>query len=118
MSESWLESVQLSQGSGVFGKKSLVTVDGFGAAMWKKCKQLQGFGLAGSGPGGGIPYGGGNREAASYIDVYYCQDGLSRPVCFGPLPVRHGSSSSGLGRASMLARTMISDTVDGWAGQG
>ena len=38
-----------------------MTVDGFGAAIWKKCAQSQGFGLSVSGTGGkwGIPYGGG-----------------------------------------------------------
>ena len=56
-----LGETPLSQRSGVFGKRILVTVDGFGAAIWKKCAQSQGFGLSVSGTGGkwGIPYGGG-----------------------------------------------------------
>ena len=47
----------------------LVTDDGFGARMCKKCAQSHRFGL-GSGGGGGIPLGGGgsaNREPGSYI---------------------------------------------------
>ena len=55
-----------------------MTVDGFGAAKWRKCAQSQGFGLSGTGPweegGGGHTIGGGggpaNRQPGSYMDPY------------------------------------------------
>ena len=44
-----------------------MTVDGFGAAMWEKCGQSQGFGIFGPGCAGGWgnTMGGGGRRTES-----------------------------------------------------
>ena len=48
----------------------LVTDDGFGARMCKKCAQSHRFGL-GSGGGGGIPLGGGGGRRTENRDHIY-----------------------------------------------
>ena len=52
MAESWLESVHCHKDRARIGcvwDDILVTVDGFGAAMWEKYAQSQGFGIFGPG---------------------------------------------------------------------
>ena len=51
---------------------TLVTDDGFGARMCKKCVQSHRFGLGSEWGGGGGSGGSANREPGSYIPVCVC----------------------------------------------
>ena len=66
-----------------------MTVDGFGAAIWKKCTQSQGLGVSG-GWGGGWDTMEGVGEPRTGIIVIYTQtehnDHLISPFTQAPMP--------------------------------
>ena len=84
VAESCVESRKVSTVTriGCVWDDSLVTVDGFGAAMWEKCAQSPGHWhqattpghdlRGGRGGGGAYHVGGTNREPGSYIHIRIC----------------------------------------------
>ena len=70
----------------------LVTDDGFGARMGKKCAQSHRFGL-GSGWVGGIPLGGGGGGGRRTENRDHIYPKLLRPLCYQAVVPGHLTSS-------------------------